>query len=60
MSQGNVGWVREAAEERHVPIDQGLALLCAFEGEKAVWAKAFTSEQDAIEAAGLRAEQSAS
>jgi hypothetical protein len=37
-----------------VPIDQGLALLCAFEGEKAVWAKAFTSKRDAIEAAALR------
>jgi hypothetical protein len=37
-----------------VPIDQGLALLCAFEGGKAVWAKAFTSKRDAIEAAALR------
>jgi hypothetical protein len=34
-----------------VPIDQGLALLCAFEDEKAVWAKAFTSKRDAIDAA---------
>jgi hypothetical protein len=40
-----------------VPIDQGLALLCAFEGDKAVWAKAFTSKRDAIKAAGLRAER---
>jgi ketosteroid isomerase-like protein len=43
-----------------VPIDQGLALLCAFEGERAVWAKAFTSKRDAIEAAALRAEESPS
>jgi ketosteroid isomerase-like protein len=37
-----------------VPIDQPLALLWAFEGEKAVWAKSFPSKQDALEAAGLR------
>jgi hypothetical protein len=40
-----------------VPIDQGLALLCAFEGDKAVWAKAFTSRRDAIEAAAVRTER---
>ena len=37
-----------------VPIDQSLAVLCAFEGEKAVWARSFTSKEQALEAAGLR------
>jgi ketosteroid isomerase-like protein len=37
-----------------VPIDQRLAILCAFEGENAVWAKSFSSEREALEAAGLR------
>ena len=37
-----------------VPIDQSLAVLCAFHGEKAVWARSFTSKEQALEAAGLR------
>ena len=37
-----------------VPIDQSLAVLCAFEGEKAVWARSFTSKEQALEPAGLR------
>jgi hypothetical protein len=37
-----------------VPIDQSLAVLCAFEGEKAVWARSFTSKEEALEAVGLR------
>jgi hypothetical protein len=39
-----------------VPIDQEIALLCVFEGDKAIWAKTFTSRRDAMEAAALRAE----
>jgi hypothetical protein len=36
-----------------VPIDQPVAVLVAFEGEKAMWAKSFPSKNDALEAAGL-------
>ena len=35
-----------------VPIDQPVAVLVAFEGEKAIWAKSFLSKNDALEAAG--------
>jgi len=35
-----------------VPIDQPVAVLVAFEGEKAIWAKSFRSKNDALEAAG--------
>jgi hypothetical protein len=35
-----------------VPIDQPVAILVAFEGEKAIWAKSFLSKNDALEAAG--------
>jgi ketosteroid isomerase-like protein len=37
-----------------VPIDQRLAVLGRFEGDKLVWAKSFRSEQEALEAVGLR------
>ena len=36
-----------------VPIDQPVAVLVAFEGEKAVWAKSFLSKDEALEAVGL-------
>jgi hypothetical protein len=39
-----------------VPIDQPVAVLVAFEGEKAIWARSFQSKNDALEAAG-RAER---
>ena len=37
-----------------VPIDQEIAVLWAFEGDKAVWMKSFMSKREALEAAGLR------
>jgi ketosteroid isomerase-like protein len=37
-----------------VPIDQPVAVLVAFEGEKAVWAKSYLSKHEALEAVGLR------
>jgi ketosteroid isomerase-like protein len=37
-----------------VPIDQQIAVLCAFEGEKAIWAKSFLSKREALEVVGLR------
>ncbi len=36
-----------------VPIDEEIAILWAFEGDKVVWMKTFTSKRDALEAAGL-------
>jgi len=36
-----------------VPIDQPLAILGRFRGEKLVWAKSFRSKQEALEAVGL-------
>jgi len=36
-----------------VPINQPVAVLVAFEGEKAIWAKSFVSTNDALEAAGF-------
>jgi len=36
-----------------VPIDEEIAMLWAFEGDKVVWMKAFMSKRDALEAAGL-------
>jgi ketosteroid isomerase-like protein len=37
-----------------VPVDQRIAILGGFQGEKLVWAKSFASKQQALEAAGLR------
>jgi SnoaL-like domain len=37
-----------------VPIDQEVAVLWYFEGEKAVWAKSFLSKREALAAAALR------
>ena len=37
-----------------VPIDEEIAVLWAFEGDKAVRMKSFMSKREAIEAAGLR------
>jgi ketosteroid isomerase-like protein len=37
-----------------VPVDQRIAILGRFQGEKLVWAKSFASKQQALEAAGLR------
>ena len=37
-----------------IPIDQDLAMLWAFRGDKAVWMKSFFSRREALEAAGLR------
>ena len=37
-----------------VPIDEEIAVLWAFEGDKAVWMKSFMSKREALEAAGLR------
>ncbi len=37
-----------------VPIDEEIALLWAFEGDKAVWMKSFMSKREALEATGLR------
>jgi hypothetical protein len=36
-----------------VPVDQRIAILGRFQGEKLVWAKSFASKQQALEAAGL-------
>lgn len=36
-----------------VPIDEEIAVLWAFEGDKVVWMKSFMSKSDALEAAGL-------
>ena len=36
-----------------VPIDEEIAILWAFEGDKVVWMKTFMSKRDALEAAGL-------
>jgi len=37
-----------------IPIDQDLAMLWGFQGDKAVWMKSFFSKRDALEAVGLR------
>jgi hypothetical protein len=37
-----------------VPVDQRIAILARFEGEKLVWAKSFASKAEALEAVGLR------
>ena len=37
-----------------VPIDEEIAMLWAYEGDKAVWLKSFRSKSEALEAAGLR------
>ena len=36
-----------------VPIDEEIAIVWAFEGDKAVWMKTFISKRDALEAVGL-------
>ena len=36
-----------------VPVEQAIAVLCAFQGEQAVWAESFASRDQALEAAGL-------
>ena len=35
-----------------VPIDQPVAVLVAFDGEKAVWARSFLTKDEALQAAG--------
>jgi hypothetical protein len=37
-----------------VPVDEEIAILWAFEGDKVVWMKTFMSKREALEAAGLR------
>ncbi len=37
-----------------VPIDEEIAVVWAFDGDKVVWMKTFMSKREALEAAGLR------
>lgn len=35
-----------------VPVEQAIAVLCAFQGEQAIWAESFGSREQALEVAG--------